>query len=102
MSNHLREHNDYDGLVTKALMEEHPEWDMETVREAALISSNVIIQASVGRKSVSWHRESSFLAGKIEEARLIKQSFGSKRYNSPLYRSLTRRIERYRKKLEAL
>ena len=40
----LREHNEYDELLTQVLMKEHAhDWDMETVREAALICSNTII-----------------------------------------------------------
>lgn len=41
----LRTHNEYDSLLTKVLMEQHPEWSMEVVREAALICSNTLIPA---------------------------------------------------------
>jgi hypothetical protein len=41
----LREHNKYDALVTQALMEQHSDdWDMETIREAALIATNTILK----------------------------------------------------------
>lgn len=40
----LRRHNDYDELVTQALMREHSEdWSMETIREAALIATNTML-----------------------------------------------------------
>ena len=40
----LREHNEYDGAVTEALMREHSEdWDMETIREAVLIATNTML-----------------------------------------------------------
>lgn len=40
----LRKHNDYDELVTKALMREHSDdWSMETIREAALIATNTML-----------------------------------------------------------
>jgi hypothetical protein len=40
----LRQHNELDSLLTKALMKEHSDdWDMDTVREAALICSNVAL-----------------------------------------------------------
>lgn len=40
----LREHNTYDSELTKILMREHPERDMETTREAALVCSNTMIK----------------------------------------------------------
>ena len=39
----LRTHNQFDGIVSKALMEQHPDWSMETVREAALIATNTLL-----------------------------------------------------------
>lgn len=39
-----RQHNDLDDLMTEALMREHPEWSMETIREAALICSNALLK----------------------------------------------------------
>lgn len=38
-----RQHNTLDSLLTAALIKEHPDWDMETVREAALICSNTLL-----------------------------------------------------------
>ena len=51
----LRTHNEYDSIFTSALMNQHPEWDMETVREAALICSNTmkpLIQQEANRQKL--------------------------------------------------
>lgn len=49
-SEQLRQHNEYDSLLTAALMREHSEdWSMETVREAALICSNTMLHLMAQR-----------------------------------------------------
>lgn len=40
----LLKHNEYDEIVTKALMEAHSDdWSMEVIREAALIATNTML-----------------------------------------------------------
>ena len=43
MSNDMLTHNRLDSFFTEALMKNKPDWDMETVRTAALICSNALL-----------------------------------------------------------
>lgn len=52
MSNMLT-HNKLDGFFTEALMKNKPDWDMETVRTAALICSNALLLNSGYPKDVA-------------------------------------------------
>lgn len=80
LADELRVHNEYDSMLTKVLMEQHLEWDMETVREAALICSNTLIPVFAKRE-----REA-----RINEWNLISETLHSANIAADLHLSKVR------------